>query len=229
DEDHLGDMDFKVAGTDIGVTSLQMDIKITSITEEIMKVALGQAKDGRIHILGEMAKGLGGAREGVASTAPRITQFTIPKDKIREVIGTGGKVIREITEQTGTKIDIEDDGTIKVAAVDAAAGQRAIDWIKGIVAEPEIGVIYTGKVVKTVEFGAFVNFLGARDGLVHISELAPRRVAKVNDVVKEGDQVKVKVLGVDDRGKVRLSMKVVDQETGEDISNKLAEAAPAGE
>ncbi|MBP6769712.1 MAG: polyribonucleotide nucleotidyltransferase [Reyranella sp.] len=230
DEDHLGDMDFKVAGTERGITSLQMDIKITSITEEIMKVALGQAKDGRIHILGEMAKGLGGAREGVASTAPRITQFTIPKDKIREVIGTGGKVIREITEQTGTKIDIEDDGTIKVAAVDAKAGQRAIDWIKGIVAEPEVGVIYTGKVVKTVEFGAFVNFLGARDGLVHISELAPRRVAKVNDVVKEGDQVKVKVLGVDDRGKVRLSMKVVDQETGEDISNKPAdEASPAGE
>ncbi len=230
DEDHLGDMDFKVAGTEKGITSLQMDIKITSITEEIMKVALGQAKDGRIHILGEMAKGLGGAREGVASTAPRITQFTIPKDKIREVIGTGGKVIREITEQTGTKIDIEDDGTIKVAAVDAKAGQRAIDWIKGIVAEPEIGVIYTGKVVKTVEFGAFVNFLGARDGLVHISELAPRRVAKVTDVIKEGDQVKVKVLGVDDRGKVRLSMKVVDQETGEDISNKpVDEAAPAGE
>ncbi|KAF0096763.1 MAG: pnp [Rhodospirillaceae bacterium] len=230
DEDHLGDMDFKVAGTERGITSLQMDIKITSITEEIMKVALGQAKDGRIHILGEMAKGLGGAREGVASTAPRITQFTIPKDKIREVIGTGGKVIREITEQTGTKIDIEDDGTIKVAAVDAKAGQRAIDWIKGIVAEPEVGVIYTGKVVKTVEFGAFVNFLGARDGLVHISELAPRRVAKVTDVIKEGDQVKVKVLGVDDRGKVRLSMKVVDQETGEDISNKPAdEASPAGE
>jgi polyribonucleotide nucleotidyltransferase len=229
DEDHLGDMDFKVAGTEKGITSLQMDIKITSITEEIMKVALGQAKDGRIHILGEMAKGLGGAREGVASTAPRITQFTIPKDKIREVIGTGGKVIREITEQTGTKIDIEDDGTIKVAAVDAKAGQRAIDWIKGIVAEPEIGVIYTGKVVKTVEFGAFVNFLGARDGLVHISELAPRRVAKVTDVIKEGDQVKVKVLGVDDRGKVRLSMKVVDQETGEDISNKPVDEAPAGE
>jgi polyribonucleotide nucleotidyltransferase len=227
DEDHLGDMDFKVAGTERGITSLQMDIKITSITEEIMKVALGQAKDGRIHILGEMAKGLGGAREGVASTAPRITQFTIPKDKIREVIGTGGKVIREITEQTGTKIDIEDDGTIKVAAVDAKAGQRAIDWIKGIVAEPEVGVIYTGKVVKTVEFGAFVNFLGARDGLVHISELAPRRVAKVTDVIKEGDQVKVKVLGVDDRGKVRLSMKVVDQETGEDISNKPIDEAPA--
>ncbi|MDP2377281.1 polyribonucleotide nucleotidyltransferase, partial [Reyranella sp.] len=223
DEDHLGDMDFKVAGTTNGITALQMDIKITSITEEIMKGALGQAKDGRIHILGEMSKGLVGAREGVAATAPRITQFTIPKDKIREVIGTGGKVIREITEQTGTKIDIEDDGTIKVAAVDAAAGQKAIDWIKGIVAEPEIGVIYTGKVVKCVEFGAFVNFLGSKDGLVHISELAPRRVAKVNDVVKEGDQVKVKVLGVDDRGKVRLSMKAVDQATGEDISQKQVE------
>ena len=227
DEDHLGDMDFKVAGTEKGITSLQMDIKITSITEEIMKVALGQAKDGRLHILGEMAKGLVGARESVAATAPRITQFMIPKDKIREVIGTGGKVIREITETTGTKIDIEDDGTIKVAAVDAAAGQKAIDWIKGIVAEPEVGVVYTGKVVKTVEFGAFVNFLGARDGLVHISELAPRRVAKVADVVKEGDQVKVKVLGVDDRGKVRLSMKAVDQQTGEDISNQVRDEQPA--
>jgi len=225
DEDHLGDMDFKVAGTANGITALQMDIKITSITEEIMKVALGQAQEGRIHILGEMAKGLGGARESVSQNAPRITQFTIPKDKIREVIGTGGKVIREITEQTGTKIDIEDDGTIKVAAVDAAAGQKAIDWIKGIVAEPEIGVIYNGKVVKVVEFGAFVNFLGSRDGLVHISELAPRRVAKVGDVVKEGDQVKVKVLGVDDRGKVRLSLKAVDQQTGEDISQRPPEAA----
>src|ERR1051325_9915812 len=165
DEDHLGDMDFKVAGTETGVTSLQMDIKIAGITEEIMRVALTQAKDGRMHILGEMAKGLGGARDSVSQNAPRITQFTIPKDKIREVIGTGGKVIREITETTGTKIDIEDDGTIKVAAVDAKQGQAAIDWIKGIVAEPEVGVIYNGKVVKTVEFGAFVNFLGARDGL----------------------------------------------------------------
>src|SRR5215467_11161383 len=227
DEDHLGDMDFKVAGTERGITALQMDIKITSINEQIMQVALAQAKDGRIHILGEMAKGLGGARDSVSATAPRITQFTIPKDKIREVIGTGGKVIREITETTGTKIDIEDDGTIKVAAVDAKQGQAAIDWIKGIVAEPEVGVIYNGKVVKTVEFGAFVNFLGARDGLVHISELAPRRVGKVTDVVKEGDQVKVKVLGVDDRGKVRLSMKAVDQQTGEDISNKPREEAQA--
>ena len=229
DEDHLGDMDFKVAGSEKGITALQMDLKITSINEEIMKVALAQARDGRLHILGEMSKGLGGARDSVAATAPRITQFTIPKDKIREVIGTGGKVIREITETTGTKIDIEDDGTIKVAAVDAKQGQAAIDWIKGIVAEPEIGVIYNGKVVKTVEFGAFVNFLGARDGLVHISELAPRRVGKVTDVVSEGQQVKVKVLGVDDRGKVRLSMKAVDQATGEDISNKPREeqAAPA--
>ncbi|MGE0421796.1 MAG: polyribonucleotide nucleotidyltransferase [Reyranellaceae bacterium] len=221
DEDHLGDMDFKVAGTEKGVTSLQMDLKITSITEEIMKVALAQAKDGRLHILGEMAKGLGGARESVSQNAPRITVINIPKDKIREVIGTGGKVIREITEQTGAKIDIEDDGTVKVAAVDNKSAQAALDWIKGIVAEPEVGVVYNGKVVKVVEFGAFVNFLGARDGLVHISELAPRRVAKVGDVVKEGDQVKVKVLGVDDRGKVKLSMKVVDQETGEDISEKL--------
>ena len=197
-------------------------------------IAMGLIKEGErfavlSDILGEMSKGLVGAREGVAATAPRITQFTIPKDKIREVIGTGGKVIREITEQTGTKIDIEDDGTIKVAAVDAVAGQKAIDWIKGIVAEPEIGVIYTGKVVKCVEFGAFVNFLGSKDGLVHISELAPRRVAKVGDVVSEGQQVKVKVLGVDDRGKVRLSMKAVDQATGEDISDKPVEAAPAGE
>src|SRR5262249_10408013 len=227
DEDQLGDMDCKVAGHERGVTALQMDIKITSINEEIMRVALGQAKDGRLHILGEMAKGLGGARETVSQNAPRITQFTIPKDKIREVIGTGGKVSREIT---GTTIDIEDDGTIKVAAVDAKQGQAAIDWIKGIVAEPEVGVIYNGKVVKTVEFGAFVNFLGARDGLVHISELAPRRVGKVTDVVSEGQQVKVKVLGVDDRGKVRLSMKAVDQATGEDISNKPREeqaAAPA--
>ena len=220
DEDHLGDMDFKVAGTEQGVTALQMDIKITSITEEIMKVALGQARDGRMHILGEMAKALTQSREAVSNNAPRITSFTIPKDKIREVIGSGGKVIREITEVTGAKVDIEDDGTIKVAAVDAAAAQAAIDWIKGIVAEPEVGLIYNGKVVKTVDFGAFVNFLGARDGLVHISELAPQRVGKVTDVVKVGDQVKVKVLGFDDRGKIKLSMKRVDQATGEDLSAK---------
>src|SRR5487761_2780969 len=223
DEDHLGDMDFKVAGTEAGVTALQMDIKITSITEEIMKIALGQARDGRLHILNEMSRALEQAREGVSSNAPRITTITIPKDKIREVIGSGGKVIREICEVTGAKIDIEDDGTIKVAAVDADAARAAIDWIRGIVAEPELGVIYTGKVVKTVDFGAFVNFLGARDVLVHISELAPHRVGKTVDVVKVGDQVKVKVLGFDDRGKVKLSMKQVDQATGEDISAKMAE------
>jgi polyribonucleotide nucleotidyltransferase len=220
DEDHLGDMDFKVAGTEAGVTALQMDIKITSITKEIMQIALGQAKDGRLHILSEMSKGLEHAREAVSGNAPRIVTFAIPKDKIREVIGTGGKVIREICEQTGAKIDIEDDGTIKVASVDADAGQRAIDWIKGIVAEPEMGGIYNGKVVKTVDFGAFVNFLGSRDGLVHVSELAPKRVEKVTDVVKMGDSVKVKVIGFDDRGKVKLSMKQVDQATGEDLSKK---------
>jgi polyribonucleotide nucleotidyltransferase len=225
DEDHLGDMDFKVAGTEHGVSALQMDIKITSITEEIMRIALGQAKAGRLHILGEMAKALDAAREAVSSNAPRITTITIPKDKIREVIGSGGKVIREICETTGAKIDIEDDGTIKVAAVDASASQAAIDWIRGIVAEPEVGVIYNGKVVKTVDFGAFVNFLGARDGLVHISELAPHRVGKTTDIVKVGDQVKVKVLGFDDRGKVKLSMKQVDQQTGEDIGSKPKQEA----
>ncbi|MBB6254934.1 polyribonucleotide nucleotidyltransferase [Nitrospirillum iridis] len=220
DEDHLGDMDFKVAGTEAGVTALQMDIKITSITEEIMKVALGQAKDGRLHILGEMAKAIGGARDAVNQNAPRITVINIPKEKIRDVIGSGGKVIREIVEQTGAKIDIEDDGTVKVAAVDSKASDAAIKWIKGIVAEPELGEIYVGKVVKVMDFGAFVNFLGARDGLVHISELSPQRVAKVTDVVNQGDEVKVKVLGFDDRGKVKLSMKVVDQATGEDLSKK---------
>jgi polyribonucleotide nucleotidyltransferase len=223
DEDHLGDMDFKVAGTEQGVTALQMDIKITSITEEIMRIALDQARDGRNHILGEMAKALTGARDTVSNNAPRITSFSIPKEKIREVIGSGGKVIREITESTGAKIDIDDDGTIKVAAVDGDAAQAAIDWIRGIVAEPELGVIYTGKVVKVVDFGAFVNFLGSRDGLVHISELAPQRVGKVADVVKLGDNVKVKVLGFDDRGKVKLSMRQVDQETGEDLGSRRPE------
>jgi len=222
DEDHLGDMDFKVAGTERGVTSLQMDIKITSITEEIMRIALSQAKDGRLHILGEMSRALSGAREAVNQNAPRITVINIPKDKIRDVIGSGGKVIREIVEQTGAKIDIEDDGTVKVAAVDASASQAAIDWIKGIVAEPEVGEIYNGKVVKIVDFGAFVNFLGSRDGLVHISEIRQERVGKVSDILKQGDQVKVKVLGFDDRGKVKLSMKSVDQETGEDLSKKAS-------
>jgi len=222
DEDHLGDMDFKVAGTEAGVTALQMDIKITSITEEIMRIALGQAKDGRVHILGEMAKALTAPRAGVNENAPRITVISIPKDKIREVIGTGGKVIREITEVTGAKIDISDDGTIKVASSDAAASEKAINWIRGIVAEPELGVIYVGKVVKVVDFGAFVNFLGSRDGLVHISELAPSRVNKTTDVVNMGDEVKVKVIGFDDRGKIKLSMKAVDQATGEDLSKQAS-------
>ncbi|HEV2189489.1 MAG TPA: polyribonucleotide nucleotidyltransferase [Stellaceae bacterium] len=231
DEDHLGDMDFKVAGTDRGVTALQMDIKITSITEEIMRIALDQARDGRAHILGEMAKALTGARDEVSENAPRITTMSIPKDKIREVIGSGGKVIREIVETTGAKVDIDDDGTIKIAAVDAGAAQAAIDWIKGIVAEPEQGHIYNGKVVKVVDFGAFVNFLGAKDGLVHISELAQQRVGKTSDVVKLGDTVKVKVLGFDDRGKVKLSMRQVDQQTGEDLGPQRREQpqpAPAG-
>ena len=221
DEDFLGDMDFKVAGTEVGVTSLQMDIKITSITPAIMEVALGQARDGRMHILGEMARALVGARDDVAATAPRITIITVPKEKIREVIGTGGKVIREIVEQTGCKIDIDDDGTIKIASADADKTQAAIDKIRGIVAEPEIGVVYLGKVVKTADFGAFVNFLGSRDGLVHISELQQGRVNKTTDVVNVGDAVRVKVLGFDDRGKVKLSMRVVDQATGEDISDKV--------
>jgi polyribonucleotide nucleotidyltransferase len=218
DEDHLGDMDFKVAGSEAGVTALQMDIKITSITREIMEIALKQAKDGRLHILGEMAKALTGSREGVSAHAPRIVTMTIPKDRIREVIGTGGKVIREIVETTGAKIDIEDDGTIKIAAVDSKSIDAAVERIRGIVAEPEVGTIYTGKVVKVAEFGAFVNFMGTRDGLVHISELAPQRVKKVTDVVKEGDVVKVKCIGLDDRGKVRLSMRVVDQATGQEIA-----------
>jgi len=222
DEDHLGDMDFKVAGTSEGVTSLQMDIKITSITEDIMKTALEQARDGRLHILGEMANAIDSARTDVSQNAPRITVITIPKDKIRDVIGPGGKVIREICETTGAKIDIDDDGTVKVAAVDEAASEAAVNEIKNITAEPEIGIIYTGKVVKTVDFGAFVNFLGSRDGLVHISEMKPERVEKTTDVVNVGDEVRVKLIGIDDRGKVKLSMKVVDQETGEDITDQVS-------
>jgi polyribonucleotide nucleotidyltransferase len=223
DEDHLGDMDFKVAGTADGITSLQMDIKITSITEEIMQVALAQAKDGRKHILGEMDKGLGQARAEVSSNAPRITTMTVPKEKIREVIGSGGKVIREIVEVSGAKVDIEDDGTIKIASVDSSAADKARQMIEAIVAEPEAGRIYEGKVVKVLDFGAFVNFLGPRDGLVHISELRPERVRAVTDIVNEGDIVKVKCLGFDDRGKVRLSMKNIDQETGEEIVIEEAE------
>jgi len=221
DEDHLGDMDFKVAGTQAGITSLQMDIKITSITKEIMEVALAQARDGRLHILDEMAKGLTSAREGVSQHAPRIETIVINKDKIRDVIGPGGKMIREICETTGTKVDIDDDGTVKVAAVDGAAMQQAIDWIKGLTAEPEINKVYDGKVVKIVDFGAFVNYMGAKDGLVHISELTDHRVDKVTDVIQEGQMVKAKLIGIDDRGKVKLSMRMVNQETGEDISDQV--------
>jgi len=217
DEDHLGDMDFKVAGTSEGITSLQMDIKITSITREIMDQALDQAKHGRIHILGEMEKALSTAREVLADTAPKITTISIPVDKIRDIIGPGGKIIREICETTGAKIDIEDDGTVKIAASDTASGEAAYKRIHDIVAEPELHHIYTGKVVKTVDFGAFVNFMGARDGLVHISELQEGRTEKTTEIVKEGDEVKVKVIGFDDRGKIKLSMKRVDQETGADL------------
>jgi polyribonucleotide nucleotidyltransferase len=199
-----------------------MDIKITSITSEIMRIALAQAKDGRLHILGEMSKALDHARGVVNEHAPRITVLNIPKEKIREVIGTGGKVIREITEVTGAKIDIDDEGVVKVASSDADAAQRAVDWIKGIVAEPEMGVVYRGKVVKIMDFGAFVNFMGSRDGLVHISELAPQRVAKTSDIVNVGDEVQVKVIGFDDRGKIKLSMKAVNQETGEDLQKQAS-------
>jgi len=217
DEDHLGDMDFKVAGTSDGITALQMDIKITSITPAIMEQALDQAKGGRLHILGEMNKALGHARDSLADTAPKITTMTIPVDKIRDIIGPGGKMIREICETTGAKIDIDDDGTVKIAASDTASGDAAYKRIHDIVAEPELNVIYDGKVVKTVDFGAFVNFMGARDGLVHISELQEGRTGKTTDVVAEGDIVKVKVIGFDDRGKIKLSMKRVNQETGEDL------------
>ena len=223
DEDHLGDMDFKVAGTDQGITSLQMDIKITSITKDIMEIALNQAKGGRLHILGEMSNAITSSREQVSGHAPRITTLSVPKDKIRDIIGTGGKVIREIQEETGCKIDIDDDGTVKVASSDQAATDDAVSRIRDIIAEAEVGTIYTGKVVKLMDFGAFVNFLGKRDGLVHISELAPQRVEKVSDIVSEGDTVKVKCLAVDDRGKVKLSMKRVDQKTGEDIDGKSKE------
>jgi polyribonucleotide nucleotidyltransferase len=229
DEDHLGDMDFKVAGTEAGITSLQMDLKIASVTPEIMQIALAQARDGRMHILGEMAKALTGARGDVAATAPRISIITVPKEKIREVIGTGGKVIREIVEATKCKIDIDDDGTIKIAAVDQSQAQAAIDWIRGLTAEPEMNTIYNGKVVKTADFGAFVNFMGSRDGLVHISELKPERVAKTTDVVNVGDQVKVKVIGFDERGKIKLSMRVVDQVTGDDITAQVGERPARGD
>jgi polyribonucleotide nucleotidyltransferase len=226
DEDHLGDMDFKVAGTADGITSLQMDIKIAGITEEIMQKALAQAQAGRIHILGEMAKAISGAREEIGEYAPKIETITIPTDKIREVIGTGGKVIREIVATTGAKVDINDEGTVKVSASDGAKIKAAIDWIKSITSEPEVGAIYDGKVVKVVDFGAFVNFFGAKDGLVHVSQISNERVARPSDVLSEGQMVKVKLLGFDDRGKTKLSMKVVDQTTGEDLTKKeTAEAA----
>ncbi len=217
DEDHLGDMDFKVAGTEAGITSLQMDIKIDGITEEIMQIALGQAKDGRLHILGEMANALTESREQLGEYAPRIEMMNIAVDKIRDVIGAGGKIIREICEKTGAKINIEDDGTIRIASSSGKEIEAAKKWIHSIVDEPEVGVIYEGTVVKVADFGAFVNFFGPRDGLVHISQLAQERVAKTADVVKEGQKVFVKLMGFDERGKVRLSMKVVNQETGEEI------------
>ena len=217
DEDHLGDMDFKVAGTSEGITSLQMDIKIAGITEEIMRVALDQARDGRAHILDEMAKALDHTRTELSAHAPRIETISVPKDKIRDVIGTGGKVIREIVATTGAKVDIDDDGTVKISSSDLDKIEAAKNWIIGIVAEPEVGKIYTGKVVNIVDFGAFVNFMGGKDGLVHVSEMKNERVAKPTDVVSEGQEVKVKVLEIDNRGKVRLSMRVVDQETGEEL------------
>ena len=227
DEDHLGDMDFKVAGTTDGVTALQMDLKIASVTEEIMKVALAQAQQGRLHILNEMSKALTGARDEISQFAPQMAVITIPTEKIREVIGTGGKVIREIVEKSGAKVDIDDSGTIKVSAVNGDAIDKAIEMIRGITDEPEVGKVYNGKVVKIVDFGAFVNFMGGKDGLVHISELADQRVAKTSDVVSEGQAVKVLMIGSDDRGKVKLSMKRVNQETGEVLPQK--EKAPRGE
>ncbi len=226
DEDHLGDMDFKVAGTENGITSLQMDIKVAGITPEIMEQALAQAKDGRLHILGEMNKALS-APQGFSEYAPKIETLTIPTDKIREVIGSGGKVIREIVETSGAKVDINDDGVIKIASSSADAIKRAYDMIWSIVAEPEEGHIYTGRVVKLVDFGAFVNFFGKRDGLVHVSQIANKRLNHPNEILKEGQEVKVKLLGFDDRGKVRLGMKMVDQETGEEIVEKKGETEEA--
>jgi polyribonucleotide nucleotidyltransferase len=229
DEDHLGDMDFKVAGTSQGITSLQMDIKIAGITEEIMRTALEQAKEGRAHILGEMAKALDHSREELSAHAPRIETMQIDKSKIREVIGTGGKVIREIVATTGAKVDIDDEGLIKISSSDLSQIEAARNWITGIVAEPEVGKIYNGKVVNLVDFGAFVNFMGGRDGLVHVSEIKNERVEKVSDVLSEGQEVKVKVLEIDPRGKVRLSMRVVDQETGEELEDTRPPREPRGD
>ncbi|MGW8134743.1 polyribonucleotide nucleotidyltransferase [Sphingomonas zeae] len=226
DEDHLGDMDFKVAGTSEGITSLQMDIKIAGITEEIMKVALAQAKEGRAHILGEMNKALGETRTELSAHAPRIETMTIDKSKIRDVIGTGGKVIREIVATTGAKVDIDDEGVIKISSSDGSQIEAAMNWIKGIVEEAEVGKIYNGKVVNLVDFGAFVNFMGGKDGLVHVSEIKNERVEKVSDVLSEGQEVKVKVLEIDPRGKVRLSMRVVDQETGAELEDNRPAREP---
>ncbi len=230
DEDHLGDMDFKVAGTRDGITSLQMDIKVAGITEEIMKKAIAQASAGRLHILDEMDKAIDGARTELGEFAPKIETIKVPVDKIRDIIGTGGKIIREIVEKTGAKINIEDDGSVKIAASEQEKIDAAKNWISSIVSEPEPGMIYSGKVVKVVDFGAFVNFFGAKDGLVHVSQISLERVANPADVLSEGQEVKVKFLGFDDRGKTKLSMKVVDQETGEDITDKInAERAERGE
>jgi len=223
DEDHLGDMDFKVAGTANGVTSLQMDIKIAGITQDIMKTALDQAKGGRMHILEEMNKALDTSRSGLAEHAPKIETMQIPTDKIRDVIGAGGKVIRQIVEETGCKVDVNDEGLIKLAAVDESSIRKAYDWIHSLTAEPEEGKVYKGKVVKVVDFGAFVNFFGAKDGLVHVSQMRNERVGHPKDVVSDGQEVWVKLLGFDDRGKVRLSMKIVDQETGEEIAEEAGE------
>jgi polyribonucleotide nucleotidyltransferase len=229
DEDHLGDMDFKVAGTSEGVTSLQMDIKVRGITEEIMRTALAQAKDGRAHILGEMAKALGETRSELSAHAPRIETMSIPKDKIREVIGTGGKVIREIVATTGAKVDIDDEGVIKIASSDLKQIEAARDWIRSIVAEPEVGHIYTGKVASIVDFGAFVTFMPGKDGLVHVSEIKNERVENVRDVLSEGQEVKVKLLEIDPRGKVRLSMRLVDQDTGEELPDTRPPREPRGD
>ena len=218
DEDHLGDMDFKVAGTSAGITSLQMDIKITGITEEIMRIALSQAQEGRMHILGEMSKALSGSRSELGENAPRIETIKIPVDKIREVIGSGGSVIRDIVAESGAKINVEDDGTVQIASANRESIEKALARIRGITQEPEVGTIYKGKVVKLMEFGAFVNFFGAKDGLVHVSQLtSTSRPNHPNEVVKEGQEVWVKLLGFDDRGKVRLSMKIIDQATGLEI------------
>ena len=229
DEDHLGDMDFKVAGSEKGITSLQMDIKVAGITQEIMKTALEQAKGGRAHILGEMNKALTGARTEVSKHAPRIETMQIDKSKIRDVIGTGGKVIREIVAETGAKVDIDDEGVIKISSSNADEIEAARKWIEGIVEEAEVGKVYNGKVVNIVDFGAFVNFMGGKDGLVHVSEMKNERVEKPTDVVSEGQEVKVKVLEIDQRGKVRLSMRVVDQETGEELEDTRPAREPRGD